>query len=319
MKAKLLASVTFLVTFVLLIVGGVVHSTGSSLACPDWPLCYGQVFPEMVGGVLFEHSHRLLGFSVGVLTLLLCVAVWRDVSRFSLRGMALLGLVLVCLQAVLGGITVLLKLPMIVSTAHLATSMLFFSWLVYMLFRLGQPAGTLGRAMVSRKWVLFAVFAVYLQLVLGAVVRHTGSALACGVDVVRCAGAWLPYDGPSALHMLHRVWGVVTAACVIATTVRPMKANRAIGRPRVKLLGVMAHVLVCVQIALGMATVASMVHTHVVTTHLAVGALLLADMVAFYLVLGPLGDPTSLRSEVLSSKHPLIKVKEPLSDADAVG
>ncbi|MCL4236184.1 MAG: COX15/CtaA family protein, partial [Deltaproteobacteria bacterium] len=65
------------VTFVLLLVGGTVNPTGSSLACPDWPLCYGQVFPKMEGGVLFEHTHRLVATLVGLMTIGLAVAIAR--------------------------------------------------------------------------------------------------------------------------------------------------------------------------------------------------------------------------------------------------
>ena len=80
-----LARATAAATFVLLVIGGMVHATGSSLACPDWPLCYGQFFPAMEGGVLYEHGHRLVALAVSVLTVALAVAVWRRRRETAVR------------------------------------------------------------------------------------------------------------------------------------------------------------------------------------------------------------------------------------------
>src|SRR2546426_11155216 len=100
-----LAAATAATTFVLLFVGGLVTSTGSSLAVPDWPLSFGQVFPPMVGGVLFEHGHRMAATVVGCLTLGL--AFWTVVreTRPAVRALALLALFAVVLPGVLGGVT----------------------------------------------------------------------------------------------------------------------------------------------------------------------------------------------------------------------
>src|SRR5512136_2296859 len=91
-------------TFLLLVVGGLVHATGSSLACPDWPLCYGQFFPAMEGGVLFEHGHRLVALAVSVLTVALAVTVWRRRREAAVRTGALLAVGLVLFQASLGAL-----------------------------------------------------------------------------------------------------------------------------------------------------------------------------------------------------------------------
>src|SRR4051812_27089792 len=85
MRTVALCTGLLMLTLLLILAGGVVHTTGSSLACPDWPLCYGQVFPEMTGGVLFEHSHRLIASAVTTCTLALVIAL---LQRW--RGMALL-------------------------------------------------------------------------------------------------------------------------------------------------------------------------------------------------------------------------------------
>ena len=118
-----LALATAAATFALLAIGGLVHATGSSLACPDWPLCYGQFFPAMEGGVLFEHGHRLVALAVAVLTTALAVLVWRRRREGSVRALAALAVVLVLFQASLGAVTVVYKLPLLVSAGHLATSM----------------------------------------------------------------------------------------------------------------------------------------------------------------------------------------------------
>src|SRR2546428_4772124 len=113
-----LAVATAGATLVLLFLGGLVTSTGSGLAVPDWPLSFGQVFPPMVGGVLFEHGHRLEATAVGCLTVVL--ALWTVVgeARASVRALGLLALLAVVLQGVLGGVTVLYKLPLALSVQH---------------------------------------------------------------------------------------------------------------------------------------------------------------------------------------------------------
>src|ERR1044071_3776811 len=121
-----LAVATAAAPFLLILIGGLVHGTGSSLACPDWPTCYGTMMPKMEGGVLVEHSHRLAAGAA----LLQWVAKSPEARRLRPFGWLAVGLVFA--QALLGGITVLLRLPTPVSTAHTATSLLFFLTVLYM-------------------------------------------------------------------------------------------------------------------------------------------------------------------------------------------
>src|ERR1035438_4309850 len=105
-------------TFVLLLAGALVTSTGSSLAVPDWPLSFGTLFPQMKGGVLFEHGHRLVAGAVSCLTLVQAVWVQKVEKRLWVKRLAWSAMGAILLQALLGGVTVLLKLPTQVSVAH---------------------------------------------------------------------------------------------------------------------------------------------------------------------------------------------------------
>lgn len=279
-----LAQATAAATFALLVIGGMVHATGSSLACPDWPLCYGQFFPAMEGGVLFEHGHRLVALGVSVLTLALAITVWRRRRETPVRAAALLALGLVLFQASLGALTVVWKLPLVVSSGHLATSMAFFSVLVWLAWRLA-PATRDGaaRATAPRTLAGAAALAVYLQIVLGALVRHTGSGLACGTDVILCQGAAWPAGGPAQLVTLHRVAGLAVAALVFLASASAVRS----GLPRARRAALAAPVLVVVQVLLGAWTVWSMISVPVVSLHLGAGALLLADTLLLFLLLGP--------------------------------
>ena len=117
-------------TLVLIFVGGLVTSTGSGLAVPDWPLSFGQVFPPMVGGVLYEHGHRMVAAFVGMLTVTLVVLYTRWEPRRWVRWLARGALAAVILQGLLGGLTVLLRLPTAVSVAHACLAQAFLCVMV---------------------------------------------------------------------------------------------------------------------------------------------------------------------------------------------
>ncbi len=216
-----------------------------------------------------------------------------------MRPIALIGVALVVVQGLLGGLTVLLRLPALVSILHLGTSMAFFAWTILMNFRLRGTSGALSDAphVFDRRLVAWAAGLVYVQLLLGAVVRHTHASMACGVDVLTCAGALLPQNGMQMVQTCHRVMAVVVLVALIAATIRPMKWARQHGRGWVRGLAMGIHVAILLQMVMGILTIKTMVHVHVVTTHLALGAFLWGAMVALYLGLGPLGTPRHLTPE----------------------
>jgi hypothetical protein len=112
-------------TLALIFIGGLVTSTHSGLSVPDWPLSFGRLMPPMVGGILFEHGHRLVATGVGILTIL-TVVVFRGDPRGWVRRASWAALVLVVVQGVLGGLTVLYKLPKPISIAHGTMAQTFF-------------------------------------------------------------------------------------------------------------------------------------------------------------------------------------------------
>lgn len=114
-------------TLFLVVAGASVTSNEAGLSVPDWPLSYGKVMPEMKGGVFFEHGHRMIASTVGLLTVILAVWLWRAEPRRWMRNLGLAALGAVILQGVLGGLTVLLMLPPAVSIAHACLAQLFFS------------------------------------------------------------------------------------------------------------------------------------------------------------------------------------------------
>ena len=261
------------------------HTQGASLACPDWPLCYGMVFPPMEGDILLEHGHRLLASAVGAMSVALAVATFA--MGGAIRRWALLGVALVLGQGTLGGLTVLYRLPPPISIAHLATSMLFFAWAVRMSWMLSParqtPLWPAPALLAARPVLLGASGLLFVQLVLGAAVRHTHASLSCGLTALGCNDGYWPISGPQWLQTSHRLVALAVMGAIVWATLPVLRHARRLEDRQLRRLALGPHILVLLQIAMGVLTLTTGVQLHVVVTHLALGALLWANMVLLVL------------------------------------
>jgi len=153
-----------------------VTSTGSALAVPDWPLSNGQFFPKMDGGVFYEHGHRMIAGTIGILTFILAAWLWRTEPRPGVRLFGLAAAGVVVLQAVLGGVTVLYRLPVPISVAHACLGQIFFCLLVCIAVLTASPEDFQHAEKMTKlqRLGLMTVGFIFLQLIAGAILRHTG-------------------------------------------------------------------------------------------------------------------------------------------------
>ncbi len=269
-------------TLALLYLGSVVHATHSSLACPDWPTCYGTMVPVMTGGIFWEHLHRLVAGGLLLMWGLTTWIVWKELraTRPWVFKACLAGGALLIVQAVFGGITVLFKLPPAISTTHLSLAFIFLALATFLASRTGWSQGTEmpeAVAGVVRRWGLTAAVLVFAQCVLGALVRHTKAGMACP-DAPLCLGHVIPpMDSPLvALQFTHRVMALVAAAAIFWLAGWALK----VGAPAVvRSWSSWAAVLILVQISLGLVSVLTGLAVIPVSLHTLVAASTLAVLV----------------------------------------
>ncbi|MCB0403165.1 MAG: heme A synthase [Bdellovibrionales bacterium] len=292
------AVLTSAATLFLLFVGALVTSTGSSLAVPDWPLSFGQFFPRMVGGVLYEHGHRMVAGTVGILMLGLCVCMWlvRAIPPY-VRWTATGALFAVVLQAVLGGVTVLYRLPPAVSVAHACLAQVFFCLTVAL------------SVMTSRWWVsvkpksisdpslfslhlhtLLLVVLFFSQLAIGATMRHLGAGLAIPDFPLAFGGLVPPFDNVGiTVHFLHRVGAVVVATMSLWLATR-IYIEHFDSSALVGLVGLLVT-LIAIQLVLGAISIWAARPVWITSLHLVVGASCFACSVGLALVFHRLYSP----------------------------
>ncbi|MCG3176016.1 MAG: Heme A synthase [Candidatus Omnitrophica bacterium] len=262
-------------TLMLIAAGGLVTSTESGLSVPDWPLSYGQFFPPMVGGVRFEHSHRMIAGAIGVLTLVLAALVHRSEQRRWIRALSLAACVLVLVQAVLGGLTVIHLLPLAISVTHACVAQSFLCVIASIAlttsneWRVSSPTPVTGASALGRL-ELITLFFVFAQLVAGALLRHR------------------PNSRPDA-HIILGALIVLHALLVWIKTVRVPHWTK------LRVHGAMLVTLVLGQVALGIASLVltrsasrieglpSTAEVLTTTAHQTLGAAILMTMVLLYL------------------------------------
>ena len=168
-------------TFFLIIAGALVTSHDAGLATSDWPLSNGQVFPKMVGNLFWEHGHRMVATTVGMLTIVLMIYILVKEKRSWVRKLGIFALLAVIAQGLLGGLTVKMMLPLWVSSTHATLAQLFFCTTVSL------------AVFTSRSWIeaqrieeekdgpplrylcTAALVTIFLQLILGATLRHSAT------------------------------------------------------------------------------------------------------------------------------------------------
>ena len=281
-------------SLILIAAGGLVTSTGSGLAVPDWPNTYGYfmfAFPlsNMVGGILYEHGHRLIASIVGLLTIGLAIGLSRLDGRAWVRRLGWVAVVAVIAQGVLGGITVLYFLPAPISISHAGLAQLFFVLVVSLAVftsagwhnRFGRDASAeraLDDDVILRRLAVLTPVVIYLQILLGATMRHTGAGLAIP-DFPLAFGRLIPpmWDAGITIHFSHRVGAAVAMGFVLATAGHVLAHHR--HRPELARPSILLMVVLFAQLALGAWTVLSGKQVAVNTAHVATGALLLVTAV----------------------------------------
>lgn len=272
-------------TLLLVLAGSLVTSTASGLSVPDWPTSYGWnmfTFPpsKWVGGILYEHGHRLIASTVGFLTIVLAAWLWRQDPRRWMKWLGLAALGAVVAQGVLGGVTVLFFLPAGVSTAHAGLAEIFFCITVAIaLFT--SPGWARGDSelgvddRVLRNVATTTTVLIYAQILIGATMRHTGAGLAIP-DFPLMFGHVIPthWDPKIAINFAHRVGALVVTLAVVATSAHVFfhhRGRRELTRPAALIVG-----LVAVQVTLGALTILSRRDVSINSAHVVVGALVLA-------------------------------------------
>ena len=312
-----------LATLALITAGGLVTSTDSGLAVPDWPNTYGYFmfsFPlsQMVGGILYEHGHRLIASIVGLLTIGLVIWLSRREHRRWVRRLGWLALAAVVTQGLLGGITVLYFLPPGVSISHAGLAQMFFAlivslaiftshgWVIRYKRNSNDERAIIGDS-VLRLLTVLTPASIYIQILIGATMRHTGAGLAIP-DFPLAFGELIPPDWNTliAVHFTHRVGAVIVTGLVVATGGHIWAHHtqrQELVRPATLMIGVSVA-----QFTLGALTVLSERAVAINTAHVTTGALLFGTA----LVLGLRTHRDRFRDETksMASSLPMI-VTEP--------
>jgi protoheme IX farnesyltransferase len=281
-----LAALTVAMTFLLVVVGVIVRSTGSGLGCPEWPTCHGSLIPPFNDvHAIIEWSHRTSAAIVGVLALALAAsAVVGYRRRSSILWPSVGALVLVIFQAGLGKVTVESALAGDIVTAHLATAMALLALVVYITVRSSLPARIAARGgwRGTTVWLAIAAAAVYGLLLLGSHVTATRTALAFPDWPLMNGGLLPPLNDATAPHAIHRWAAVVVGILLAGVTLAAWRERER--RPTVTRLVVAAATLYVAQAAIGGLQVLTELSVWSQVLHLALGAAIWALLVGALLV-----------------------------------
>ena len=299
--AKLLCASTLF----LILLGALVKSTESGLSVPDWPTTYGHFmfsfpFDQMVGGIKYEHTHRMVASIVGLMTVVLCILLLRSSAAVWIKRLSIWAVISVVLQGVLGGLTVKYFLPVWLSVLHGVLAQTFFLITVLIAYGLSvertkQPA--FSKEVYDGKFIRFAIILtgmIYIQLILGNFMRHMNAGLAIP-DFPTMGGSIIPKMNQAMLnninawrfehnldavkmgqvhvHLTHRIWGFLILLKLLY--INQVAYKRHLNNAMIMKTLFWLNMAVVLQIGLGIATILSQKEIVTTTLHVTIGAIVL--------------------------------------------
>ena len=304
------SKLTVFSTLFLIFAGALVKSHEVGLSVPDWPTTYGKqmfAFPlsDMVGGIFYEHGHRIIATIVGFFTMI--QAIWLGFTHRPdwLKKLGFFALAMVIIQGLFGGITVLFFLPPLVSIIHGILAQTFFIMTIIIAYSMSQERENRidnGMGQSIRKGALLMGGLVYIQLILGALMRHTASGLAIP-DFPTMGGMWIPtfssemieninyilFDldldsvskGQVIIHFIHRLGAVIITGTIGYFYAKYGETIKASQRSKAVFISIIA--IVIIQFSLGVLTVLSARSPYIASFHVVTGAALLGLCTLFLL------------------------------------
>ena len=264
---KILSWISVLMAFLLMMWGNLVSATGSGLACPDWPLCYGSIAPKLTKGVFYEWGHRVIA---GITAIITCILAYKCLTNNStkkvLRCLVISALVLLVIQVLLGGVTVLLELSMTVSTIHLVIASIFFGFLLsiatYITWK--KEINKTRENKKIKKILSFSLIAFLIQIILGGLLRHGGIGLSCPSYPSCSSDSFMPspFMFETFLAFFHRWWAFVIIFSLIYLYLNSKKESK-----HIKRMILIIVTLSIIQVIYGIASVLGGLDTNIRIIH----------------------------------------------------
>ncbi len=272
--------------FGLVVLGGVVRVTGSGLGCPDWPLCYGKLLPPLEYTAILEYSHRFVASAIvgPIIVALAATVLWKRRDERWLTVPAVVSVVLLILQALLGGYTVLQELPGEIVALHLAVALALLGFLVLLMvvaYKGPLTAGKDGPPDKFPKLALYSALGIYVLILSGAYVTASGATAAC-LTWPLCGSEVFPKGFLPAVHMGHRYVALIVGLFVMYALHLGIRGRH---RPQeVRLLSMTTVALFTIQVIIGAVTIWARFPMYLMALHVALGSAVWISVAATALV-----------------------------------